>query len=266
LFLGPTGVGKTELTKALSECLFGNDSEIIKIDMSEYMEKHSVSRLIGSPPGYVGFDEGGQLTEKVRRRPYSIVLFDEIEKADADIFNLLLQILEDGVLTDSNGRKVSFKNTVVIMTSNIGASLISNNKGSMGFSDENDENARNIKNRKLVIEEVKKTFKPELVNRIDELIVFDLLTKDEIKEITNNLLENVKKRLNEKNIEIEFTDNVISKLSEKGFDKVYGARPLRRALQTELEDKLAEEILEGNIKNDSKVVISVSKGEIKFTN
>ncbi|MBR2505218.1 MAG: ATP-dependent Clp protease ATP-binding subunit [Elusimicrobiaceae bacterium] len=247
LFLGPTGVGKTELTKALSECLFGNDSEIIKIDMSEYMEKHSVSRLIGSPPGYVGFDEGGQLTEKVRRRPYSIVLFDEIEKADADIFNLLLQILEDGVLTDSNGRKVSFKNTVVIMTSNIGASLISSNKGSMGFSDDNNENERNEKNRKLVIEEVKKTFKPELVNRIDELIVFDLLTKDEIKEITNNLLKNVKKRLNEKNIEIEFTDNVISKLSENGFDKVYGARPLRRLITSEIEDMLSEKILLGEL-------------------
>ena len=247
LFLGPTGVGKTELTKALSECLFGNDSEIVKIDMSEYMEKHSVSRLIGSPPGYVGFDEGGQLTERVRRKPYSIVLFDEIEKADADIFNLLLQILEDGVLTDSNGRKVSFKNTVVIMTSNIGASLISNNKGSMGFSDDNSENARNEKNRKLVIEEVKKTFKPELVNRIDELIVFDLLSKDEIKEITNNLLENVKKRLNEKNIEIEFTDSVVSELSEKGFDKVYGARPLRRLITSEIEDMLSEKILLGEL-------------------
>ena len=247
LFLGPTGVGKTELTKALSECLFGNDCEIVKIDMSEYMEKHSVSRLIGSPPGYVGFDEGGQLTERVRRKPYSIVLFDEIEKADADIFNLLLQILEDGVLTDSNGRKVSFKNTVVIMTSNIGASLISNNKGSMGFSDDNSENARNEKNRKLVIEEVKKTFKPELVNRIDELIVFDLLSKDEIKEITNNLLENVKKRLNEKNIEIEFTDSVVSELSEKGFDKVYGARPLRRLITSEIEDMLSEKILLGEL-------------------
>jgi ATP-dependent Clp protease ATP-binding subunit ClpC len=215
--------------------------------MSEYMEKHSVSRLIGSPPGYVGFDEGGQLTERVRRKPYSIVLFDEIEKADADIFNLLLQILEDGVLTDSNGRKVSFKNTVVIMTSNIGASLISNNKGSMGFSDDNSENARNEKNRKLVIEEVKKTFKPELVNRIDELIVFDLLSKDEIKEITNNLLENVKKRLNEKNIEIEFTDSVVSELSEKGFDKVYGARPLRRLITSEIEDMLSEKILLGEL-------------------
>ena len=247
LFLGPTGVGKTELTKALSECLFGNDSEIIKIDMSEYMEKHSVSRLLGSPPGYVGFDEGGQLTEKVRRKPYSIVLFDEIEKADADIFNILLQILEDGVLTDSNGRKISFKNTVVIMTSNIGASLISNNKGSMGFSDENNENVKNEKNRKLVIEEVKKTFKPELVNRIDELIVFDLLTKDEIKKITNNLLENVRKRLNEKNIEIEFTDNVVSKLSEDGFDRIYGARPLRRLITSEIEDMLSEKILLGEL-------------------
>ncbi|MBE6747716.1 MAG: ATP-dependent Clp protease ATP-binding subunit [Ruminococcaceae bacterium] len=254
LFLGPSGVGKTELTKALSECLFGSESEIIKIDMSEYMEKHSVSRLIGSPPGYVGFDEGGQLTEKVRRKPYSIVLFDEIEKADADIFNLLLQILEDGILTDSNGRKVNFKNTVIIMTSNIGASLISNNKSALGFSGENDEKTRNKRNRELVIEEVKKTFKPELINRIDELIVFNLLTKQEIKKITNNLLKAVTKRLKEKNIEIEFTDSVITKLSEKGFDKVYGARPLRRLITSEIEDMLSEKYLMGELKNGDYVV------------
>ena len=250
LFLGPSGVGKTELTKALSESLFGSESEIIKIDMSEYMEKHSVSRLIGSPPGYVGFDEGGQLTEKVRRKPYSIVLFDEIEKADADIFNLLLQILEDGILTDSNGRKVNFKNSVIIMTSNIGATLISNNKSALGFSGENDEKSRNKRNRELVIEEVKKTFKPELINRIDELIVFNLLTKPEIKKITTNLLKGVTKRLKEKNIEIEFTDNVITKLSEKGFDKVYGARPLRRVITSEIEDMLSEKYLMGELKEE----------------
>ena len=250
LFLGPSGVGKTELTKALSESLFGSESEIIKIDMSEYMEKHSVSRLIGSPPGYVGFDEGGQLTEKVRRKPYSIVLFDEIEKADADIFNLLLQILEDGILTDSNGRKVNFKNSVIIMTSNIGATLISNNKSALGFSGENDEKSRNKRNRELVIEEVKKMFKPELINRIDELIVFNLLTKPEIKKITTNLLKGVTKRLKEKNIEIEFTDNVITKLSEKGFDKVYGARPLRRVISSEIEDMLSEKYLMGELKEE----------------
>ena len=247
LFLGPSGVGKTELTKALSECLFGSENEIIKIDMSEYMEKHSVSRLIGSPPGYVGFEEGGQLTEKVRRKPYSIVLFDEIEKADADIFNLLLQILEDGVLTDSNGRKINFKNTVIIMTSNIGASLISNSKHALGFSGENDENTIYKRNRDLVIEEVKKTFKPELVNRIDELIVFDLLSKNEIKKITGNILNDVVQRLKEKNIEIKFTENVVEKLSEKGFSNDYGARPLRRLITTEIEDMLSEKYLSGEL-------------------
>jgi len=247
LFLGPTGVGKTELTKAISECVFGNENEVIRIDMSEYMEKHSVSKLVGSPPGYVGFDEGGQLTEKVRRKPYSIVLFDEIEKAEPDIFNILLQILEDGVLTDSNGRKVNFKNTIIIITSNIGASLISNNKNSMGFSGENNELTRNKRNRELVIEEVKKTFKPELINRIDELIVFDLLTKEEIKEVTKRMLNEIKNRLKDKNIAIEFTDSVINKLSEKGFDKVYGARPLRRLITTEIEDMLSEKILLGEL-------------------
>ena len=254
LFLGPTGVGKTELTKAISECVFGNENEVIRIDMSEYMEKHSVSRLLGSPPGYVGFDEGGQLTEKVRRKPYSIVLFDEIEKADSDIFNILLQILEDGILTDSNGRKASFKNTIIIMTSNIGASLISNNKSSMGFSGENNEATRNKRNRELVIEEVKKTFKPELVNRIDELIVFDLLTQEEIKQVTEKMLNEIRNRLNSKNIEIEFTESVVSKLSEKGFDKVYGARPLRRLITTEIEDMLSEKYLSGELNKEKYII------------
>jgi ATP-dependent Clp protease ATP-binding subunit ClpC len=254
LFLGPTGVGKTELTKAISECVFGNENEVIRIDMSEYMEKHSVSRLVGSPPGYVGFDEGGQLTEKVRRKPYSIVLFDEIEKADSDIFNILLQILEDGILTDSNGRKVSFKNTIIIMTSNIGASLISNTKSSMGFSGENNEAIRNKRNRDLVIEEVKKTFKPELINRIDELIVFDLLTQEEIKQVTEKMLNEIRNRLNSKNIEIEFTESVISKLSEKGFDKVYGARPLRRLITTEIEDMLSEKYLSGELNKEKYII------------
>ncbi len=254
LFLGPTGVGKTELTKAISECVFGNENEVIRIDMSEYMEKHSVSKLVGSPPGYVGFDEGGQLTEKVRRKPYSIVLFDEIEKAEPDIFNILLQILEDGVLTDSNGRKVNFKNTIIIMTSNIGASLISNNKNSMGFSGENNELTRNKRNRELVIEEVKKTFKPELINRIDELIVFDLLTKEEIKEVTKRMLNEIKNRLKDKNIAIEFTDSVINKLSEKGFDKVYGARPLRRLITIEIEDMLSEKFLSGELNKEKYII------------
>ncbi len=254
LFLGPTGVGKTELTKAISECVFGNENEVIRIDMSEFMEKHSVSKLVGSPPGYVGFDEGGQLTEKVRRKPYSIVLFDEIEKADSDIFNILLQILEDGILTDSNGRKVSFKNTIIIMTSNIGASLISNTKSSLGFSGENDEATRNKRNRELVIEEVKKTFKPELINRIDELIVFDLLTQEEIKEVTKRMLNEIKNRLNGKNIDIEFTDNVINRLAEKGFDKVYGARPLRRLITTEIEDMLSEKFLSGELNKEKYII------------
>ena len=254
LFLGPTGVGKTELTKAISECIFGNENEVIRIDMSEYMEKHSVSKLVGSPPGYVGFDEGGQLTEKVRRKPYSIVLFDEIEKAEPDIFNILLQILEDGVLTDSNGRKVNFKNTIIIMTSNIGASLISNNKSSMGFSGENNELTKNKRNRELVIEEVKKTFKPELINRIDELIVFDLLTKEEIKEVTKRMLNEIKNRLKDKNITIEFTESVINKLSEKGFDKVYGARPLRRLITTEIEDMLSEKFLSGELNKEKYII------------
>ncbi len=254
LFLGPSGVGKTELTKAISECVFGNENEVIRIDMSEYMEKHSVSKLVGSPPGYVGFEEGGQLTEKVRRKPYSIVLFDEIEKAEPDIFNILLQILEDGNLTDSNGRKISFKNTIIIMTSNIGASLISNNKNSLGFSSENNEDARNKRNRELVIEEVKKTFKPELINRIDELIVFDLLTQEEIKEVTKRMLNEIKNRLNSKNINIEFTDSVINRLSEKGFDKVYGARPLRRLITTEIEDMLSEKFLSGELNKEKYII------------
>ena len=254
LFLGPTGVGKTELTKAISECVFGNENEVIRIDMSEFMEKHSVSKLVGSPPGYVGFDEGGQLTEKVKRKPYSIVLFDEIEKADSDIFNILLQILEDGILTDSNGRKVSFKNTIIIMTSNIGASLISNTKSSLGFSGENDEATRNKRNRELVIEEVKKTFKPELINRIDELIVFDLLTQEEIKQVTKRMLNEIKNRLIGKNIDIEFTDSVINKLAEKGFDKVYGARPLRRLITTEIEDMLSEKFLSGELNKEKYII------------
>ena len=218
------------------------------------MEKHSVSRLIGSPPGYVGYDEGGQLTEKVRRKPYSIVLFDEIEKAEPDIFNILLQILEDGNLTDSNGRKISFKNTIIIMTSNIGASLISNNKNSMGFSGDNNELTRNKRNRELVIEEVKKTFKPELINRIDELIVFDLLTQEEIKEVTKRMLNEIKNRLISKNINIEFSDNVINILSEKGFDKIYGARPLRRLITTEIEDMLSEKYLSGELNKEKYII------------
>ena len=230
LFLGPTGVGKTELTKALAECLFGSEQHIIRFDMSEYMEKHSVSRLVGSPPGYVGFDEGGQLTEKVRRHPYSIVLFDELEKADAEIFNILLQILEDGVLTDSNGRKADFKNCVLIMTSNIGAKLISDNKTAMGFAEVNTHIKNNERIKKLVTDEVKNFFKPEFINRVDEMIIFTSLSETEIKEIAVRMLNELGERCKCGNIEIEYDESVVNMIAEKGFNSVYGARPLRRAV------------------------------------
>jgi len=254
LFLGPTGVGKTELTKALAECLFGSEQQIIRIDMSEYMEKHSVSRLVGSPPGYVGFDEGGQLTEKVRRNPYSIVLFDEIEKADSDVFNLLLQVMEDGMLTDSSGRKADFKNCVVIMTSNIGAELISNNKSAMGFAGESGASQRSQRIKKLVNEEIKKFFKPEFINRIDEIIIFDSLNENEIKEIARRMLLELKTRCNNSGVEISFDESVVDAVSQKGFDTVYGARPLRRAVTALVEDPLAEMYLSGDIKRKNTVI------------
>ncbi len=244
IFLGPTGVGKTELCKTLAEAMFGDEEAIIRLDMSEYMEKHTVSKLIGSPPGYVGFDEGGQLTEKIRRKPYSVVLFDEIEKAHPDVFNMLLQILEDGVLTDSQGRKVSFKNAVIIMTSNVGASKITDNKLALGFGGNNDPST-NIE--ELVMAELKKTFKPEFLNRIDEIIVFNQLEKDDIEEIARRMLGGLKKQLKELDIDVTFTDNAISHIADAGFDKVYGARPLRRAIQTKIEDRLSELILENKL-------------------
>ena len=254
LFLGPTGVGKTELTKALAESLFGSEQQIIRIDMSEYMEKHSVSRLVGSPPGYVGFDEGGQLTEKVRRNPYSIVLFDEIEKADSDVFNILLQIMEDGVLTDSNGRKADFKNSVIIMTSNIGAELISNNKSAMGFAGESADKGRNERIKSLVNEEMKKFFKPEFINRIDEIIIFQALNENEIKEIARRMLSELRNRCKNAGFDITFDESVVEEISRKGFDTVYGARPLRRAVTSLVEDTLAENYLSGGAKNKSPVI------------
>lgn len=254
LFLGPTGVGKTELTKALAESLFGSEQQIIRIDMSEYMEKHSVSRLVGSPPGYVGFEEGGQLTEKVRRNPYSIVLFDEIEKADNDVFNILLQIMEDGVLTDSNGKKSDFKNCVVIMTSNIGAELISNNKSTMGFAGESAEKGRKERIRNLVNEEIKKFFKPEFINRIDEIIIFDSLNENEIKEIARRMLSELQKRCDNGGIGISFDESIVEAVSKKGFDTIYGARPLRRAVTSMVEDVLAEKYLTGEIKGSASLV------------
>ena len=267
LFLGPTGVGKTELSKALAECLFGDESAMVRIDMSEYMEPHSVSKLIGSPPGYVGFDDGGQLTEKIRRKPYSVVLFDEIEKAHPDVMNMLLQILEDGRLTDSQGRTVNFKNTVIIMTSNIGARLITDKK-SLGFSNNKEENTENKEyeeTKKEVMEALKKELRPEFINRIDEIIVFHKLTDKEIDKIIDIMLKEVVNRLKEQKIEIELKPEVKKLIAKKGIDKNFGARPLRRTIQSVLEDRLAEEILDGNLKKgkvnkidikDEKVVIA----------
>ena len=264
LFLGPTGVGKTELTKALAECLFGSEQSIIRFDMSEYMEKHSVSRLVGSPPGYVGFEEGGQLTEKVRRHPYSIVLFDEIEKADAEIYNILLQILEDGVLTDSNGRKIDFKNSVLIMTSNIGAKLISENKNALGFVDSADVNKNVQRIKTLVEEEVKRFFKPEFINRIDEMIVFTALSENELKEIAEKMLDELAVRCAEGGIKIKFSQSVVELIIRKGFDPTYGARPLRRAVTAEIEDVLAEKQLKGEIKSGENLVCHFDDDELKI--
>ena len=266
IFLGPTGVGKTELCKALAQAMFGSESMMIRLDMSEYMEKHTVSRLIGSPPGYIGFDEGGQLTEKVRRNPYSVVLFDEIEKAHPDVFNILLQILEDGILTDSQGRKVDFKNTVIIMTSNIGARLITEKKVSFGFGDSSADNGDKADIKEKVLGELKNAFRPEFLNRVDDIIVFSRLSKDEIKTIASKMLENLNVRLGNLNIKAHFTDTLIDKLSEKGFDDTYGARPLRREIQNDIEDRLSEKILDRSIKNGDTVLCDFKDGEFTFTN
>ena len=251
LFLGPTGVGKTELSKALAENLFGNEDTMIRVDMSEFMESHSVSKLVGSPPGYVGYDEGGQLTEKVRRKPYSVILFDEIEKAHPDVMNMLLQILDDGRLTDSQGRTVSFKNTVIIMTSNVGAKLITD-KNTLGFANSKNKEEEEKKDyedtKKEVMAELKKGFRPELLNRIDDIIVFHKLTDSDVEKIIDLMLKEVINRLKQQNIEIEISKDVKDLIAKKGTDKSYGARPLRRAIQSMLEDKIAESILEGKIK------------------
>ena len=264
LFLGPTGVGKTELSKALAEVLFGDENSMIRIDMSEYMEPHSVSKLIGSPPGYVGFDEGGQLTEKIRRKPYSVILFDEIEKAHPDVMNMLLQILEDGRLTDSQGRTVSFKNTVIIMTSNLGARIITDKK-SLGFSnrqEETDTQKQYEETKKEVMEAVKKELRPEFINRIDEIIVFHKLSDDEISQIIDIMLKEVQNRLKDQKIQIEFKPEVKKLISSKGIDKNFGARPLRRTIQNLVEDSLAEEILDGNLKKNKKTNIGVNDEKV----
>ncbi|HZJ75155.1 MAG TPA: ATP-dependent Clp protease ATP-binding subunit, partial [Clostridia bacterium] len=266
MFLGPTGVGKTELSKALAQSMFGNENAMIRIDMSEYMEKHSVSRLIGSPPGYVGYDEGGQLTEKIRRNAYSVVLFDEIEKAHPDVFNILLQILEDGILTDSQGRRVDFKNCVIIMTSNAGASLITDKKIELGFSDtaeDSDYESREKKISEAVLAELKKLFKPEFLNRLDDIIVFNSLKKSDIEEITKRLLEILKKRVAEMDIDISFTDAVVQKIADEGFDPIYGARPLKRAIQSKLEDYMSEMLLDKKLEAGKSYICDIAKdGEV----
>ena len=264
LFLGPTGVGKTELSKALTEVLFGSENAMIRVDMSEYMEKHTVSKLIGSPPGYVGFDEGGQLSEKIRRNPYSVVLFDEIEKAHPDVFNVLLQVLDDGHITDSTGRKVSFKNCVIIMTSNAGAQKIVEPK-KLGFSAKEDEKQDYNKMKSGVMEEVKRIFKPEFINRIDEIIVFHALNKENMKQIVTLQIKDLTKRAEEQmKIHLVVRDTVKNHIVEKGADKKYGARPLKRAIQNMLEDKLAEEVLNRRVKPGDTVTASMVKGEIVF--
>lgn len=265
LFLGPTGVGKTELSKALAEAVFGSEQAMIRVDMSEYMEKHSVSKLIGSPPGYVGYEEGGQLSEKVRRNPYSVLLFDEIEKAHPDVFNILLQVLDDGHITDAHGRKVDFKQTIIIMTSNAGAQAIMEPKR-LGFMSGDDEKRDYERMKSGVMDEVRRIFKPEFLNRIDEIMVFHVLNKDNIKKIVTILLKTLEKRCKEQmDITLTVTNSVKDYLAETGFDSKYGARPLRRAIQSRIEDKLANEILEGKIKRGDAVQVRLHNKEIYFT-
>lgn len=259
LFLGPTGVGKTELSKALADIVFGSEDALIRVDMSEYMEKHSVSKMIGSPPGYVGFEEGGQLSEKVRTNPYSVVLFDEIEKAHSDVFNILLQVLDDGHITDSQGRKVDFKNTIIIMTSNTGAQGIVDPK-QLGFVTVSDETKEHEKMKSNVMDELKRTFKPEFLNRIDDIIVFHALSEANVKDITGHMLKELKNRVQtQMDIELKFTDHAKKYIFEKGYDKKYGARPLKRAIQTYVEDELAEAILRGDVKKGDTVTVSTKK-------
>ncbi len=264
LFLGPTGVGKTELCKALAEALFGDENAMIRLDMSEYMEKHSVSRMVGSPPGYVGYDEGGQLTERIRRKPYSVILFDEVEKAHPDVFNMLLQILEDGILTDSQGRKVSFKNSVIIMTSNIGARMISEHR-SLGFMSTDDTAKDDKEIKDDIMGELKRHFKPEFLNRIDDIIVFHKLTNDDIRVIAGKMLQNLAERVSNLELEIRFTDQCIDHIASVGYDPVYGARPLRRAITTNIEDQLSERFLEGNFKAGDTVEVDYIDDKFTFT-
>ena len=263
IFLGPTGVGKTELTKALAESLFGDESAMIRLDMSEYMEAHTVSKMIGSPPGYVGFDEGGQLTELVRRKPYSVILFDEIEKAHPDIFNMLLQILDDGVLTDSRGRKIDFKNTVIIMTSNVGARFITEQKAAFGFTAQSESHDEE-KMKNDVLGELKRTFKPEFLNRVDDIIVFSKLSREDIEKVSEKMLLNLSERLKTLGITINFDRSAIKAVSYAGYDEIYGARPLRRAIVSNIEDKLSELILDGTIKSGDRVICGYENEKYVF--
>ena len=262
IFVGATGVGKTYLAKSLANLLFESEENMIRIDMSEYMEKHTVSKLIGSPPGYVGYGEGGYLTEAVRRKPYSVILFDEIEKAHPDVFNMLLQILDDGRLTDSQGKTVNFKNTVIIMTSNVGASTI-DKKNTLGFSSKKDEEEKEYDRiKEIVNSELKIMFKPEFLNRVDDIIVFSRLDEKDIMKITELLLEKLKKRLKNLGLNIGYSSKLVKKLSDMGFDKSYGARPLERIIKSELENKIADEILKDTILDDEKLFLDVKRGNI----
>ena len=261
IFVGPTGVGKTELSKALAEAVFGNENALIRVDMSEFMEKHSVSKLVGAPPGYVGFDEAGQLTEKVRRKPYSVVLFDEIEKAHPDVFNIMLQILDDGRLTDSKGRLVDFKNSIIIMTSNVGASD-TQRVNTLGFVGSKEAEYDKMCDRYM--DALKAKFRPEFLNRIDDIIIFEKLGKEETSKIAEILLASLRKRLAVMDVKMEITDGAMNLITELGYDATYGARPLKRVIQRKIEDKLSEEILRGNLKENSTLVIDAETGQFTF--
>ncbi len=266
IFLGPTGVGKTELARALAEAMFGDENALIRLDMSEYMEKHTVSRMVGSPPGYVGYDEGGQLTDAVRRKPYSVILFDEIEKAHYDVFNILLQILEDGRLTDSHGRVVDFKNTVVIMTSNVGAKHLKKDSATVGFLAGTDAKGDAAAAKTRVLEEVRKTFRPEFLNRVDEIIVFSSLSEEELKEVVGIMLKTVAKRLHDNNLDLEVSEKAQIRLLKEGSDYAYGARPLRRAIQKMVEDSIAEMLLRREVAAGDVVLVDAAEdGKLTFT-